>query len=194
MVVVIGETFTVFGTMVGVVGRAADTNSNHGAEIGLNSPKIVIETDDGVTRLANTSAMVVANVSAGHKNVSHGHIHGCSSATSRNHGWRYHDAMPKGRAFNADAVRFGAILRQLREARGWTRLKLATRSGMAATYIGILEQGGNVPTISTALELAEVLGVDAGEIMRSLAIARDPRRNVAPEAEPSLPPDPPTTP
>jgi transcriptional regulator with XRE-family HTH domain len=65
---------------------------------------------------------------------------------------------------------------------------------MAATYIGILEQGGNVPTITTALELAEVLGVDAGEIMRSLAVARDPRRTVTPEAEPILPPHTPTTP
>jgi len=80
--------------------------------------------------------------------------------------------MPIGRKYNADADRFGAILRQLREQRGWTRQKLAQRAGLATTYIGVLESGGNVPTISTALELIEVLGGDIGDIMRRLAAAR----------------------
>ena len=80
--------------------------------------------------------------------------------------------MPLGRRYNADADRFGAILRELREQRGWTRQKLAQRAGLAPTYIGVLESGGNVPTISTALELIEVLGGDIGEIMRRLAAAR----------------------
>ena len=80
--------------------------------------------------------------------------------------------MPIGRRYNADADRFGAILRQLREQRGWTRQKLAQRAGLAPTYIGVLESGGNVPTISTVLELIEVLGGDIGEIMRQLAAAR----------------------
>jgi transcriptional regulator with XRE-family HTH domain len=53
--------------------------------------------------------------------------------------------MPIGRKYNADADRFGTILRQLREQRGWTRQKLAQRAGLAATYIGVLEAGGNVP-------------------------------------------------
>ena len=35
-----------------------------------------------------------------------------------------------------------------------------------------VEQGGNVPSLSTVLELAEVLGADIGEIMRELAAAR----------------------
>jgi DNA-binding XRE family transcriptional regulator len=80
--------------------------------------------------------------------------------------------MPIGRKYNADADRFGTILRQLREQRGWTRQKLAQRAGLAPTYIGVLEAGGNVPTISTALELIEVLGGDIGDIMRRLAAAR----------------------
>jgi ribosome-binding protein aMBF1 (putative translation factor) len=46
-----------------------------------------------------------------------------------------------------DAERFGAILRQLREQRGWTRQKLAQRAGMTPTYIGILEYGGNTPSL-----------------------------------------------
>lgn len=80
--------------------------------------------------------------------------------------------MPKARRYNADADRFGAILRQLREQRGWTRQKLAQRAGMTPTYVGILEQGGNVPSITSVLELIEVLGGDIGEVMRQLAAAR----------------------
>ena len=80
--------------------------------------------------------------------------------------------MPKSRTRNADAARFGAILRRLREQRGWTKAKLATRAGMNAIYLGYVEEGRNAPTISTVLELLEVLDADAGEVMRELAEAR----------------------
>ncbi|HXA16756.1 MAG TPA: helix-turn-helix transcriptional regulator [Thermoanaerobaculia bacterium] len=80
--------------------------------------------------------------------------------------------MPRASRYNADADRFGTILRQLREQKGWTRQKLAQRAGMTPTYVGILEQGGNVPSITSVLELTEVLGADIGEVMRQLAAAR----------------------
>lgn len=80
--------------------------------------------------------------------------------------------MPRANRYNADADRFGTILRQLREQKGWTRQKLAQRAGMTPTYVGILEQGGNVPSITSVLELIEVLGADIGEVMRQLAAAR----------------------
>jgi transcriptional regulator with XRE-family HTH domain len=80
--------------------------------------------------------------------------------------------MPRASRYNADAALFGAILRQLREQKGWTRQKLAQRAGMTPTYVGILEQGGNVPSITSVLELIEVLGADIGEVMRQLAAAR----------------------
>ena len=83
---------------------------------------------------------------------------------------------------NWDAIRFGAKLKRLREQRGWTKQKLATRAGLTPAYIGILEEGGNVPTISTALELAEVLGADIAEIMRELAAARNPAPAASPTA------------
>lgn len=83
-------------------------------------------------------------------------------------------SMPRARTYNVDAVRFGAILRQLREQRGWTRQKLAQRAGFTPTYLGILEQGGNVPSLTTVLELIEVLGADVGDVMRQLATARNP--------------------
>jgi transcriptional regulator with XRE-family HTH domain len=82
--------------------------------------------------------------------------------------------MPQSRTIDPDAARFGAILQRLRVQRGWTRRKLATRAGLSAQYIGILEFGGNVPSLTTVLELAEVLGADVGAIMRELAAARNP--------------------
>lgn len=80
--------------------------------------------------------------------------------------------MPKANSFNADAARFGALLREIRERKGWTQRKLAQRAGFSATYIGIVEQGENVPSLSTILELTEVLGADVGDVMRQLAAAR----------------------
>lgn len=73
-----------------------------------------------------------------------------------------------------DAVRFGAIITRLRVQRGWTKAKLAQRSGMHVTYIGTVERGGNVPSLETILELADVLGADVGEIMREVAAGRRP--------------------
>jgi transcriptional regulator with XRE-family HTH domain len=80
--------------------------------------------------------------------------------------------MPQARTFNADAARFGAIVRRLRTQRGWTLRKLATRSGLSPIYVSIVERGGNVPSLTTVLELIEVLGGDIAEVMRELAAAR----------------------
>ena len=78
------------------------------------------------------------------------------------------------------ALRFGAIVRRLREARGWTRHKLAIRAGLSPQYVGVLEEGGNIASLTTALDLAEVLGADIAEITRELSVARNTPRK-APE-------------
>jgi transcriptional regulator with XRE-family HTH domain len=83
-----------------------------------------------------------------------------------------------------DAERFGAVLKQLREQRGWTRQKLAQRAGVTPTYIGILEYGGNIPSLPMVLELIEVLGADIGDVMRWLAAARTTPPPILPEAKP----------
>jgi len=80
--------------------------------------------------------------------------------------------MTLSRRADPDAVVFGAILRRERQARGWTLRKLAQRAGMNAQYLGVVEAGGNVPSLSLILEVAEVLGADAGEMIREAAIAR----------------------
>lgn len=80
--------------------------------------------------------------------------------------------MPRATVRNADAVRFGAIVRRLRVGRGWTLVKLAQRCGMNPTYLGVLEAGGNMPSLATLLELADVFGIGAGEIVAEVEQAR----------------------
>ncbi|MGZ5445487.1 MAG: helix-turn-helix domain-containing protein [Thermoanaerobaculia bacterium] len=82
--------------------------------------------------------------------------------------------MPRSKRVDPDAVRFGAIIQRLRLARGWTLLKLAKRSGMNATYLGVLEKGGNMPSLQTILELADIFNVEAAEMVRQVEQARKP--------------------
>jgi len=81
--------------------------------------------------------------------------------------------MPRSRVISPDAVRFGAIVTRLRVARGWTRKKLSQRAGLTPQYVAIVEQGGNIPSLTTVLELIEVLGGDIAEVMRELMVARN---------------------
>lgn len=71
-----------------------------------------------------------------------------------------------------DAARFGAVLRRLRLARGWTILVAAQRCGMNPNYLGSLERGGNMPSVDTLLEVADVYGVNASDIVREVEEAR----------------------
>jgi transcriptional regulator with XRE-family HTH domain len=84
----------------------------------------------------------------------------------------YHAAMPRSRYVNHDAVRFGAIIHRLRVQRGWTLIKLAQRSGMNPTYLGVLEKGGNMPSLATILELADVFNIEAAEMVREVEQTR----------------------
>lgn len=80
--------------------------------------------------------------------------------------------MPKLTSTNHDAVRFGAILRRLRLARGWTLIVAAQRCGMNPNYLGSLEKGGNMPSVDTLLEMADVYGVNASDLVREVEEAR----------------------
>ena len=80
--------------------------------------------------------------------------------------------MPKAKRPTLDAVLFGAIIHRLRMERGWNLVKFAQRTGMNATYLGVLEKGGNTPSLYTLFELADVFNVDAAEIVREIAQGR----------------------
>lgn len=83
------------------------------------------------------------------------------------------ELMTRATTANPDAERFGVILRRLREERGWTIRKLATRAGMNATYLGVVERGLNVPSLTAFLELLDVLNADAGKVTNELIAARN---------------------
>ena len=89
---------------------------------------------------------------------------------------RYHFPMPPNRSVHDDAVRFGSIVNGLRRRRGWTLEDLARFSGMNATYLGVLERGGNMPGLATILRLAEVFGVRAVDLVGAIEQAREEAR------------------
>ncbi len=80
--------------------------------------------------------------------------------------------MPKRSYDSPTAARFGAILRRLREARAWSLGVAARRCDLHPTYLGVLEKGGNMPSLETLFEIADVYGVSAAEIVREVEEVR----------------------
>lgn len=60
---------------------------------------------------------------------------------------------------------FGAQVRALRLARGWSQEDLAEASGLHRTYIGSLERGQRNVALDNLWRLADTLGVSPGELM-----------------------------
>lgn len=73
---------------------------------------------------------------------------------------------------DADSRCFGALIYRLRQERRWTLVHLAKLTGMHATYLGIVERGENVPTLTTILRVAEALGVPASDLVREVEQSR----------------------
>lgn len=80
--------------------------------------------------------------------------------------------MPPARTIDPDALRFGQIIKDLRLQRGWNLQQFARASQMTANYLGLLERGMNLPSISCVINLAFVLGVDPAELVRHIAAGR----------------------
>lgn len=54
---------------------------------------------------------------------------------------------------------FGGTVRQLRTAKGWTQEDLADAADLTTTYVGQVERGDKVPSLTVVLKLARGLGV-----------------------------------
>jgi XRE family transcriptional regulator, regulator of sulfur utilization len=91
--------------------------------------------------------------------------------------------MPRARVPDEDAVRFGAIVTRLRMERGWTLAALSRLSGLNATWLGVMERGGNIPSLATIFKLAGVFGVEAAELVREIEQSRRVDRAPASEQE-----------
>jgi len=59
----------------------------------------------------------------------------------------------------AASVDVASSLRQLREARGISMRTLATKSGLSANALSMIERGKTSPSVSTLYKLADALGV-----------------------------------
>jgi len=71
-----------------------------------------------------------------------------------------------------DGEILGSLIRKLRTERGLTQEELAERTDLSVSYIGFIERGENVPTLTIVLNLADALDVDAAELVREVARAR----------------------
>lgn len=78
------------------------------------------------------------------------------------------------RKFSKDPIGeiFGATVRRLRENLGWTQEQLAEVAEMSATYIGFIERGENVPTLTIILKLADALGVTPAQLIADVSRKR----------------------
>jgi transcriptional regulator with XRE-family HTH domain len=71
-----------------------------------------------------------------------------------------------------DGEIFGALIRSARTARRYTQEALAERTDLSVSYIGFIERGENVPTLTIVLNLAEALEVDAADWVREVSRRR----------------------
>ena len=71
-----------------------------------------------------------------------------------------------------DGEVFGSLIRTLRTERGLTQEVLAERTELSVSYIGFIERGENVPTLTIVLNLAEALDVDAADLVREVSRRR----------------------
>jgi transcriptional regulator with XRE-family HTH domain len=60
---------------------------------------------------------------------------------------------------------FGQTVRQLRASRRWTQEDLADAAGLTATYVGQVERGDKVPSLTVVLKLARGFGIAPDELL-----------------------------
>jgi len=61
--------------------------------------------------------------------------------------------------------KFGAVVRQLREARGWSQERLAGLAELNRSYMGEIERATAMPSLATAAKLAQALDVPLSQLL-----------------------------
>jgi transcriptional regulator with XRE-family HTH domain len=74
--------------------------------------------------------------------------------------------MSRRRTITPDAKKFGALVRSLRIKRGLTQESLALDAGLSSDFVGFVERGENLPSLSTILQLAGALRVKPSYMVR----------------------------
>lgn len=70
-----------------------------------------------------------------------------------------------GKSPGSDELPFGAALRRVRVAAGFTQEQLGLESGVQRNFISLIELGQNQPTIGTIVKLARALGMKASDLV-----------------------------
>lgn len=78
--------------------------------------------------------------------------------------------MPRRQTKSVEGQRFGDLLRRMRKDRGLSQEALAEAANLTADYIGFVERGENVPTLTVILKLAKALSVDASELLSEFTL------------------------
>jgi transcriptional regulator with XRE-family HTH domain len=61
--------------------------------------------------------------------------------------------------------RFALVIRQQREARGWSQERVAIRAQLNRSYMGEIERATAMPSLATADKLAQALEVPLSELI-----------------------------
>lgn len=79
--------------------------------------------------------------------------------------------MSRRKVRSAEGQRLGDTLRRLRSERGLSQERLAEAANLTADYIGFIERGENVPTLTVLLKLAKALNVNAGDLLAEFTVS-----------------------
>lgn len=66
---------------------------------------------------------------------------------------------------------FGAVVRELREGKGFSQEGFAHHCGVHRTYMGSVERGQSVVTLTTGMKIAEGLDMPFHRLMEAVELA-----------------------
>ncbi len=66
---------------------------------------------------------------------------------------------------NGPSERFGPVVRELRESRGWSQEYLAGQAALNRSYMGEIERSAAMPSLATAEKLARAFEVALSELI-----------------------------
>ena len=82
----------------------------------------------------------------------------------------------RGARRDLDAISFGLIVKRLRIQKGWSLQQLGSVTGLHPNYLGVIERGGNTPSLQSFIQISHCLGVRAADVIQEIVDTRDQYR------------------